>query len=89
MDTFGKNDPYCIVTVAGESERTSTVQDGGSDPKWGVDDKGGDALEFYPKMVGVPALTVQCFDDDGGLERFDDLIGTATVAHHDRPVCRL
>jgi hypothetical protein len=73
MDTFGKNDPYCIVAINGESRRTKTVDGGGAAPVWGEDGHG-EVLNF--ELERAVAVEVACYDEDAGK---DDLIGTAIV----------
>eukprot|EP01052_Picozoa_sp_SAG31_P014878 SAG31_NODE_939_length_10873_cov_5.403843_9_plen_354_part_00 len=74
MDTFGKNDPYCIVSVNGERRRTSTIDGGGANPVWGDPQDPGEALHF--ELEQALAVEIACYDEDAGQ---DDLIGTALV----------
>ena len=74
MDTFGKNDPYCILTVNGEKRRTSTIDGGGTTPIWGDVGDPGEALHF--EVEQALAVEIECYDEDAGT---DDLIGTAIV----------
>ena len=74
MDTFGKNDPYCIVTVNGERRRTTTIDGGGATPIWGDAHDPGEALHF--EVEQALAVEIACYDEDAGE---DDLIGTAIV----------
>ena len=34
-ETFGKMDPYCVLTFKTQKFKTRTHQDGGKNPKWG------------------------------------------------------
>ena len=71
MDTFGKDDPYCQVTVAGDVQRTRTIEDGGSSPLWE------EVLDFDLEVPRVPKVEVRCFDEDKGSA--DDEIGSAVL----------
>lgn len=34
-ETFGKMDPYVVVTIGGRKEKTRTHENGGKNPRWG------------------------------------------------------
>ena len=80
MDTFGKNDPYVIVTVNGETRQSSTVESGGSKPVWGPDGNG-EMLVF--EVETALSVEVACYDEDQGSA--DDLIGTAIIELDHQP----
>ena len=79
MDSVGKNDAYCSVTVGGKTLRTSTIDGksygkGRKDPRW--NEGAGEELRF--EVAEVPSqINVAAFDEDVGSD--DDLIGAGTV----------
>lgn len=79
MDTFGRNDPYVVVTVEGLTRRTSTIDGGGAKPVWG--EKGsGEKLLF--EVAQAFSVEVAIFDEDADA---DDHIGTAIVELDNQP----
>ena len=70
-ETFGKQDPYVILTLKGDSKRTKVHKKGGKNPKWGEN--------FKFSLDGTSRsekLLMELFDDDMGK---DDFIGTCEV----------
>ena len=72
MDTFGKNDVYVLLSMAGRTQRSTTVANGGAAPRWGGGG-GGETLEFAgltepPLQLDVTVMDEDTFDKD-------DLIG--------------
>jgi Ca2+-dependent lipid-binding protein len=74
MDMVGKNDPYAVVTVDGETRQTSTVESGGSHPSWGQDGSG-EMLVF--EVGSATSIELACYDEDRGSA--DDLIGAVIL----------
>ena len=70
-DTFGKDDPYCLLSVAGEEQRTRTITDGGSSPVWD------EVFDFDLEVSRVPTIEIKCFDEDAGSA--DDEIGSVVL----------
>jgi hypothetical protein len=66
-DFFGKSDPYCVITIGQERQRTKTHQGGGKKPLWY------DTLQFQSNGT---IMKVEIFDEDVGR---DDLIGEGSV----------
>ena len=84
MDRVGQNDPYVTVAVGGEpTQRTSTIDGGGPNPRWGKDGMG-EVLQFFTASPGIPPVTLTCWDDDGGLSAHD-LIGSVCFVGRGRP----
>lgn len=76
-DLFGKNDPYVKVRVGGDEQKTTVIDDGGSDPTWG---ENGHRMEFFPTLEGFPVIKVKTYDDDFGPEALaDDLLGKCEI----------
>ena len=73
-DLLGQNDVYALATIGDASSRTSVIDGGGEAPDWG---SGGDVLEFFPELCGIPTLELKLFDDDVGST--DDELGVALV----------
>ena len=63
MDLIGKNDPYVLITVNGETRQSSTCDGGGSKPVWGVDNAG-ETLRF--EVETALSVEVACLDEDEG-----------------------
>ena len=80
MDLIGKNDPYVLVTVNGETRQSSTCDGGGSKPVWGVDNAG-ETLRF--EVETALSVEVACLDEDEGSS--DDMIGTAIIELDHQP----
>ena len=72
LDRFGQNDPYCCCSVNGVTERTKTVEGGGSAPIWGFGS--GEELHFVLQTALVPTVTFSVFDENEASN--DGLIGT-------------
>lgn len=68
FDLIGKSDPYCIIFVGNERQRSKTHRNGGKSPQWS------DTFQFN---TNDPILRVQVFDDDTFSQ--DDLIGEGTL----------
>ncbi|KAG2432134.1 hypothetical protein HXX76_009060 [Chlamydomonas incerta] len=68
-DWFGKQDPYCIIRVGGQTFRTRTAVDGGRNPVWNE--------TFRFNVINENSVDVEIKDEDVGR---DDLIGTATFS---------
>lgn len=66
-DFLGKSDPYCIITIGSEKQRTRTCSGGGKSPQWT------DTFQFNSTDQ---MLRVQVWDDD---TFSDDMIGEGTV----------
>lgn len=60
-------DPYCVVTIGHEKQRTKTHKGGGKKPLWY------DTLQF---QTNGNMMKVEVYDDDWGK---DDFIGQGTV----------
>ncbi|GIL42548.1 hypothetical protein Vafri_505, partial [Volvox africanus] len=69
-DWFGKQDPYCILRVGGQTFRTHTVKCGGRNPIWNE--------TFRVNIVDENDVSLDIKDEDLG--RRDDLIGNATFS---------
>lgn len=68
-DFIGKSDPYCIIFVGNQKQRTRTCQGGGKQPYWT------DTFSFNPSDQ---VLRIQVWDDD--TFRRDDFIGEGSVS---------
>ncbi|KAG2439068.1 hypothetical protein HYH02_006595 [Chlamydomonas schloesseri] len=68
-DWFGKQDPYCIIRVGGQTFRTRTAVDGGRNPVWNE--------TFRFNIINENSVDVEIKDEDVGK---DDVIGTATFS---------
>lgn len=64
-DWFGKQDPYCLLTVGGQTLRSRTATDGGKNPVWNQ--------TFKFNVINENDLTITCKDEDVSA---DDVIGT-------------
>lgn len=64
-DWFGKQDPYCLLTVGGQTLRSKTATDGGKNPVWNQ--------TFKFNLINENDLVITCKDEDVSA---DDLIGT-------------
>jgi Ca2+-dependent lipid-binding protein len=73
-DIFGQNDVYAELTVGDTTLRTSVLYDGGSSPRWS---EGGEILECFPCITGIPIIQVKLFDEDVGSA--DDELGAALI----------
>ena len=71
MDLGSANDVYAEVVVDTDTQRTTTIDDGGSDCEWNGGD--GEMLSFDRTMAGIPAMQVKLWDFDIGSA--DDMIG--------------
>lgn len=60
-------DPYCVIQVGGQKQRTRTCQGGGKNPNWS------DTFQFNSTD---PLLRLQVYDDDVGKDEF---IGEGTL----------
>ncbi|PNW76446.1 hypothetical protein CHLRE_11g467593v5 [Chlamydomonas reinhardtii] len=68
-DWFGKQDPYCIIRIGGQTFRTRTAVDGGRNPVWNE--------TFRFNVINENNVDVEIKDEDVGK---DDLIGTCTFS---------
>ncbi|KAG2432135.1 hypothetical protein HXX76_009061 [Chlamydomonas incerta] len=68
-DWFGKQDPYCIIRIGGQTFRTRTAVDGGRNPVWNE--------TFRFNVINENSVDVEIKDEDVGR---DDLIGNATFS---------
>jgi hypothetical protein len=76
-DTFGENDTYVKVRVAGDEQKTTVINNGGPDPTWG---ENGHRLDFFPTVEGFPVIKVKVYDEDFGPEALtDDLLGKCDI----------
>jgi hypothetical protein len=73
MDVLGKNDVYVRVHAQGArmSERTTTIEEGGTAPKWGTETTPGEALDLQLSEA-PPALGIEVWEED---KLKSDLIG--------------
>lgn len=62
-DMFGKSDPYCVIIIGSQKQRTKAHSGGGKQPQWQ------DTLQFQTQDS---LMRVQVYDDDWGK---DDLLG--------------
>merc|ERR1712146_158333 len=69
METFGKNDPYCVVKIGDKTKRTKTHKNGGANPVWE------DTLAFT-LIKGLDEMEISCYDEDMGK---DDFIGKCMI----------
>ena len=83
MDIFGKNDPYCTVTILGKTRRTSTVWKGGAAPLW--NDGLGEQMDFIGLTEEPEELEIVVYDEDK--YGSDDLIGTIKFGLQDAKMC--
>ncbi|GIL63320.1 hypothetical protein Vafri_17413 [Volvox africanus] len=67
-DWFGKQDPYAVLRVGGQTFRTKTHNNGGKNPVWNE--------TFHINVINDNTIDVTIFDSDVGK---DDIIGTTTV----------
>ena len=56
----GKNDPYVVISVSGETRRSSTIDGGGQNPIWGRDG-GGEQINF--EVSSAKAVELACYDE--------------------------
>lgn len=74
-DTFGKNDPYAILTVEGQIQRTPTIESGGANVEWGTVLKW--QLDRLPEKVDVVVMDADSGSTDdficGGAFEFVDV----------------
>ncbi|KXZ54157.1 hypothetical protein GPECTOR_5g255 [Gonium pectorale] len=68
-DWFGKQDPYCIIRVGGQTFRTRTATDGGRNPVWNQ--------TFQFNVINENDVELDIKDEDVGR---DDHIGSATFS---------
>jgi hypothetical protein len=80
MDLTGGNDVYVEVTVGSDTQRTTIIDNGGSDCEW--NDGSGETLSFDGTMTGIPTIQVSAWDFDIGTA--DDLIGSGVLNLRER-----
>lgn len=67
-DWFGKQDPYCIITVGNQTMRSKTAKDGGKNPVWNQ--------QFRFNIINENNFTIKVMDEDvGGDDHIGDGIG--------------
>ena len=69
-DTWGKGDPYCVVTINGQSQKTRPNFGGGKTPRWS-----GHTFKFKAKSK-TETVEIKLYDDDTGK---DDHIGSGRL----------
>lgn len=69
-DWFGKQDPYCLLSIGNQKVRSRTHIDGGRNPVWN------DTFRFT--VVNENTVTITLMDEDTLSN--DDWIGTATIS---------
>ncbi|KAH7439325.1 hypothetical protein KP509_04G056100 [Ceratopteris richardii] len=57
VETFGKSDPYCLLSCGPVKHRSRTIHDGGSDPVW-------NQSFLFEIPDGVPELSVSVYDSE-------------------------
>ena len=72
-DFIGKNDPYVRVTVGGTTLQTSTLDDAGSDPVWGLDGWNRSGSENFDALLDPKKKATLLEDADG--ETLDFVVG--------------
>ena len=72
-DTFGSQDPYCVITVGSTKKQTKAHSGGGKNPVWSG------YTWTFPKQ-GSQDIKVEVFDDDAGA---DDKIGSGLIRMRD------
>ncbi len=69
MDKFGRQDPYCKFTLAGQNKKGKTIQKGGSNPYFNEEE-----FEFWIDANSWNQhMLFECWDEDVGV---DDFIGS-------------
>ena len=68
-EIFGQMDPYCLLTIGGQKEKTKVHKKGGKKPRWDQ--------EFSFVCKGEEEMLVDCFDED--TFKKDDLVGTGLI----------
>ncbi|EFJ43588.1 hypothetical protein VOLCADRAFT_106750 [Volvox carteri f. nagariensis] len=68
-DWFGKQDPFAVIRVGGQTFRTRTHNNGGKNPVWNE--------TFNINIVNDNTIDMTIYDSDLGK---DDFIGTATIS---------
>ena len=64
-DFIGKNDPFVCVTVGGTTMRTSTLDDAGSDPVWGLERWDEEGSESFDALLDPKKKAALLEDADG------------------------
>jgi hypothetical protein len=72
--TFGKQDPYCVLRVGEQSDRTKTCRDGGTRPRW--NERLNFTLQGHETAVNVEVWNANSM-------RSDSYIGAALVSLQD------
>ena len=78
-DTFGQNDPYAVLTVDGQIQRTPTIDGAGADVEWGT------VMTWQLKEM-PDSVDVMVMDADAGSK--DDEIARSTFAFVDHEMGR-
>lgn len=69
QDWFGRQDPYCVIEVGSQKQRSRTHTDGGKNPSWN------DSLSF--QINGEQQVHISVFDRD--ILTRDDFICDTTI----------
>jgi Ca2+-dependent lipid-binding protein len=67
-ESFGKMDPYCVITMGSNKLQTKVAEDGGKAPVWN------DVLSF--KRINEDKIIIEVWEKDGVS---DDIIGTGSL----------
>ena len=69
-DTFSKMDPYCVITLGNQKQKTRVAPSAGKTPNWQ------ESLVF--KRTYEDVFKIEVWDYDGNSR--DDLVGDASVS---------
>ena len=72
-DTFGSQDPYCVVTVGSTKKQTKAMDGAGKKPKWT-----GFTFKFRTQNRTKASIKVDVYDKDAVSS--DDLVGSGVIA---------
>mmetsp|Transcript_51821 Transcript_51821/g.116718 ORF Transcript_51821/g.116718 Transcript_51821/m.116718 type:complete len:391 (+) Transcript_51821:117-1289(+) len=73
-DLVGKMDPYCRVSLGGETKETEVIKEGGSNPVWE-----GDSGKLELPWAGEEELQIVVMDRDEAWFDEDDCVGNCAV----------
>jgi hypothetical protein len=81
VETFGKMDPYCTLTLGANQRKTSTHRDGGTKPRWY------ETLTFNNVSTGSEGqqMRLMCYDQN---TITDELIGMAEIKFSPDSICQ-